>query len=557
MGIFSRKRQPTGLARHASTVAFTTARALSSHLRAWFHHRYAPRYRSAGLVFGFDLFLLGVAAGLLILTAFLFVPILRPANAGIALDFHTPNVIRGSDAMPVELRLRATDGKSHEDVVLRLKLPDWVEVLSADPSIVKNSIRIGVLRPHDEKIAHLVFRIRAPKGTTVSFGFEISQPGFLGIPSIVSGQEKRTVTESALTIKRAVDDAHAIVPHASIPLVIENSGSIVIKLALVRMNEKKNAPQARFGSADTFAITDLQPKEKRVVFTEVGGDLRTPVVFSWELLDGAQVVQEKTESFTTRASPSHFSISGTVRSRRGIPEIVVPYEGGGAADPPRFFVAHPQLSSGSFEVFLARGAGPLVIPLDLTRQTSSTEWSVIPIDRSEGKGSPLVYGRRVIGHITSTFPFTAEARYYSALGDQLGIGPLPPKVGEVTSYWIVWTVGPVESELRSLTFSTTMLSHVRATGKFASQSGGTFSTDGKSVAWSVPFISATGEPVTFAFEVALTPTRALLGRTAQLIGESAATAEDARSGEMLEAIAGSDTTELSHDAKGEGQGFLT
>jgi len=38
--------------------------------------------------------------------------------------------------------------------------------------------------------------------------------------------------------------------------------------------------------------------------------------------------------------------------------------------------------------------------------------------------------------ISTFLKIHAESRYYTEEGDQLGRGPLPPKVGQTTKYWI-------------------------------------------------------------------------------------------------------------------------
>ncbi len=554
------KESRTGLTKYATTVAFTTARSLTSHLRAWFHARYKPRYRYAPLVFGFDLFLLGVAGVLLVFNLFLLVGFFRPTNGGIALDFRTPQLIRGSDATPIEAHLRATDGRAHENVALRWKLPDWVEILSASPPLVNGAVQLGELRPGEEKVARLLVRIRAPGGY-VPFGFEISQRGFFGIPSVVSGEKQRIVNSSALVmVGTEVGLPGSVNPDASIPIIVANNGSAYIKLVSIRLTEKKGAPEAKIGSGDVFFLKDLAPEERRVVFLDVGHvNLGDRIQLAWELSDGPQLIDSASANLDVVDTPIvHVT---QMRSRRGVAEAEIFYENAKALND-YLLVTHPALLSGEpdEDVTLQQKSGRAVVKLDSSRAVSSTEWSVSvyrELTDPEVEGPiGVIYGPRTVGHISATFPFTADARYYSAIGDQLGIGPLPPKVGEITSYWIVWSVGPLESELKTLAMNATLPANVRATGKFASQNGGTFSTDGKTVNWTVPSVLATGSATTFAFEVELTPTKDQIGKAAKLISESSATAADAKSGETLDASADAADTTLAHDAKAKGRGVV-
>lgn len=546
-----RNRQ-TGIAKYTSTVALAGARSITSHFRAWFHRRYKPRYRFAGLVFGFDVFLLAVAVALFAFNAMLLFQAIFPRDAGIHLAFRAP-IVRASDATPVDVDLRVADAQWHEDVALRVRVPEWVEVLHAEPALRKDgSVFFGSLGPGEERSVRLLLRVRAVRGREVPFAFSLTQKGLFGIPVLVTGQETRVVGSSALAAVPATA-SDAIVSGGSVPILITNDGSVSIPLATLRVVRKDGAPNARFNSGDAVFVNTLSAHSSQLVFLDIGETSASSVLLGWELQDGAQAVDALDRSFDV-SPPGKVAIREPLRSIAGQEEAIVSYDNAGGLA--RLFVAHPlQLTHNAFHLYpLPSGSGNVSIPLDPSHAVSSTEWSVIPIF---SMGSRSVLGRRVVGRFTATFPFHAEARYYSALGDQLGIGPLPPNVGEVTSYWIVWTVGPTESALNQLLLSTTLPENVRATGKYASAGGGTFQTDGSSVTWTVPKLAATGgETVTFAFEVKLTPTRGMKGKVASLINESAATAFDSRTGDALEAHATGDDTNLSQDAKGKGKGII-
>src|SRR5262245_8638974 len=92
----------TGLARQASTAAFTTARTITSHARRHYHARYHGRYRFAPLVFGFDLALLAIAAILVGLNIYLYTVLPAPLD-NFRLDLVTPEL---KTAAPVALEAR-------------------------------------------------------------------------------------------------------------------------------------------------------------------------------------------------------------------------------------------------------------------------------------------------------------------------------------------------------------------------------------------------------------------------------------------------------------------
>ncbi len=74
-------------------------------------------------------------------------------------------------------------------------------------------------------------------------------------------------------------------------------------------------------------------------------------------------------------------------------------------------------------------------------------------------------GKRVTNTQPTSIVISAAARYYSATGDQVGVGPISPIVGQATRYWIVWSVDPGVNGLKDVTLSGALPSDARATGK--------------------------------------------------------------------------------------------
>lgn len=55
--------------------------------------------------------------------------------------------------------------------------------------------------------------------------------------------------------------------------------------------------------------------------------------------------------------------------------------------------------------------------------------------------------------LVSQLKIKSGAYYFSPQGDQLGVGPLPPRVGMATSYWILWEIENSGNDLENLTLS--------------------------------------------------------------------------------------------------------
>ncbi len=121
-----------------------------------------------------------------------------------------------------------------------------------------------------------------------------------------------------------------------------------------------------------------------------------------------------------------------------------------------------------------------------------------------------------------------ETRYYTNEGDQLGRGPLPPRVGETTKYWIFLQATNGVNPLRDIALTTTLVPGVKFTGKQSVTLGPELrlNSDSQTMSWNfrdIPAASQTG----WYFEVAVTPSPEQLGKPLSLTGPVTLKATDA------------------------------
>lgn len=119
-----------------------------------------------------------------------------------------------------------------------------------------------------------------------------------------------------------------------------------------------------------------------------------------------------------------------------------------------------------------------------------------------------------IEHSVSTPPLSigtalllgAEARYYTNEGDQLGRGPLPPKIGKETTYWIMTTIKNTSNGVSNLYVSAMIPEGVAWTGKTSVNHGKapTFDNATRVVSWSLSSLLA-HETAGISFEIGWTP----------------------------------------------------
>ena len=117
-------------------------------------------------------------------------------------------------------------------------------------------------------------------------------------------------------------------------------------------------------------------------------------------------------------------------------------------------------------------------------------------------------------------------------------GPLPPKVGESTTYTILWQVKNYSNQVSNVKVKAVLPSNVKPTGNFFPEdSKFTFDSVSKEVIWNIGNIDAyqgTGKiPLTLAFQVKLTPSTSQIGKTAILVKEASVVGQDKFSQDIL------------------------
>jgi len=494
------------------------------------------------------MFLLGVIALLAVADAALWIHSVTPQDGGLSVVF-TSAPLRAADDVPISVALRSTDNAVHEDVRMTWHLPEWAEIVRAEPPISKDgSILFGRVAPGINRTSLIVVHIRALPGVHVPFDVSVRQTNIFGLHQSVNGELIRTIVSSALVIQPPAV-IHKASAGASIPVVVTNTGSANLASIALRVT-------GGLGTIDGKSVGyvgSLAPGASTTVFIDV------PLVdsmkrLSWQADDQARIVA---------AASTSFPIGGTFPMLVGAPSLSddhgtlrIPY-------------TTPSNMHGAFFVTIQDSNGrrinlPLVnalskndvvsVPIPSGAAASAIRWSVLPVI-IEPDGSWWI-GRRTSQSVSASIPFHTEARYYSTSGDQLGVGPLAPIIGASTRFWVVWSVDPGPDGLRDVKLAGRLPRGVLPTGSFASTISGSFAHVGGWVTWSIPFIPPSGGagPVTFAFEAEINPTRltptiaSASGKTLyQLVATSTIEAFDASTGMSLHATSSGDDSRWAND----------
>ena len=151
-----------------------------------------------------------------------------------------------------------------------------------------------------------------------------------------------------------------------------------------------------------------------------------------------------------------------------------------------------------------------------------------------GLGSVQIMGASVSAKIAGSAALHVAARYFTGEGDQIGRGPLPPKVGKTTHYWILANLSTGASQTQDGIVTFTLPPGVAWTGRAAVTSGEDLSLEGDRLIWRLGAIEAHAgtsfEAPSATFEVALTPSSGQVGTSPELLSGAAFTGVDAWTG---------------------------
>jgi len=105
-------------------------------------------------------------------------------------------------------------------------------------------------------------------------------------------------------------------------------------------------------------------------------------------------------------------------------------------------------------------------------------------------------------------------------------GPIPPRVGETTTYTIIWQVKNNYNNVKNIRVRVNLPNYIRLTGEiFPKEAKFLFDSESREILWEVGDLEA-GQGQTLAFQIALAPTSDQKGQTPEIIGEAKITGED-------------------------------
>ncbi|MEK7183540.1 MAG: hypothetical protein AAB776_02805 [Patescibacteria group bacterium] len=185
--------------------------------------------------------------------------------------------------------------------------------------------------------------------------------------------------------------------------------------------------------------------------------------------------------------------------------------------------------------------------------TEVDEWTVtayVTVGEAKVQTPPFPISMKASANLS------ASARFYSESGAPIGEGPLPPEVGESTTYRVFWKIAKAVHELEDLVVTATIPPDVTWSDRILSSTGNVqFDSATQTIRWEISGLPA-NEEATAEFSVELIPGDEDVDTFVKLLSGSVLSATDAETKTTVEASAESFTTEIPADTFAAGKGTV-
>ncbi|MBI2475251.1 hypothetical protein HYV69_02370 [Candidatus Uhrbacteria bacterium] len=522
----------------------------------WFNTRYKGRYKFARLVFLLDLFLIGIAVALAIVSiiGFLFVP--KSFEDGIVFESSVAptEVVSGS---PSTLIIRYTNKTKEElrNAKVEIKYPKYFLLQETSPE------EIGIIPIGGSGTIHI-------KGTM--FGDVGGEQTFQTRLSFVHGEKfdvfgEKTDTyvfspsSSALSLSLELPDK--MVAYQPIEGIIHYKNTSEINFPKISI--KPIWPKEFIFTKGQFEVPTVKSGEKGEVKFE--GILQNPqdeitFIFEPSFTFGKDKYKQETLQHTAPIIPLPLTLNHSVEKQTVRPgediKFTIQYEN----------ISDVELSNVSFtmdaqspfvkkssvvsrEKIAPKETGTVEITTTLRKTIAQSETSVyenlkIPSRptatytiKEDVESTVTSKGATIESQLTTPIIFDSFARYTTATGDQIGRGPIPPQSGKETTYWIFWHVSGTTNELSNVEITGILPANVRFTGRqtVSQNKGVEYDPNTREISWKsdsvMPTLSPTSKIVGIAFELGVTPTVDNL--THELLGQIQLNATDGWTGAII------------------------
>jgi hypothetical protein len=168
----------------------------------------------------------------------------------------------------------------------------------------------------------------------------------------------------------------------------------------------------------------------------------------------------------------------------------------------------------------------------------------------------VVQSNTIINEINSDLSLDSAVKYFDSNSQTIGSGPLPPIVGQKTSYKIFWTLTNSRHELKDIIVKANLPDYVTLEDPQNLSTGNLYLSKQNEIIWTINRLPQTINQATAEFEISITPQAKDVQKILNLFGEVTATATDAATqGNITKNVQGM-TTNLDTDPLAKGKGLI-
>ena len=197
------------------------------------------------------------------------------------------------------------------------------------------------------------------------------------------------------------------------------------------------------------------------------------------------------------------------------------------------------------------------IELESGKKYEIKSYAQFSISNIEAKENEDTKSNTIINKINSDLTLDEQVRYFNDDNIAVGTGPLPPKVGEVTSYKIYWTLTNNLHELENLKVSVNLPENVSWDNKNRSTAGTVKYNDSeREITWNVGRLPISVYKAEAEFNISLMPTDEDINKIMVLLSGTSVEAVDSETNSIISKIIKAKTTRLEDDIIAETDGRI-
>ncbi len=565
----------------------TPAPARGIALPGWIVRRHERHYRDSAFHLWADVILALILAGLATTLVWL---LLWQPQADFTLAARTDSSrITSGKAHDFIIRYSNEEGNLISGVSLALELPEHFELVSVEPATgfdrQARILTIGDLPDKQEGEVVLRGIVRGEIGSQQSLGMNLTyQDG--AVKKQVLNSLGYTIDDSALRLSIVAPEKAYVSVLLPLSVTVENAGeSAMNSIELVFPDSVWSLSGNGAINNNRLVIDSLPAGSSKTIELSAAvsetGEHEFVIEGSW-MIDNISRKQASVAKAFTVVEPG-LAVSASIREASldsAAPSPTVDIEYTNTTDQPLSDVSFSVGGSSGFTIqrleslssgfaitgttlsvpgsLQAGATGKLSLKAVLERDTVATNQVAgvvltVSYRAGEERSSYTLASRRI--KLNSNLSLESAGYYYGPQGDQLGVGPIPPKADIPTTYWIIWQINNLGNDIESPEVTADLPSNVVWYELQSSTSGElTYSPVTKRVLWKPGSVNKTGGNYRISFPVTIVPRQSDIGTVPKLVTNIVIRGKDAFTGTVLERRAGDITTDIPADRQSAGKG---